>query len=775
MARKALPLIPLSDEAPDGAALQHGHWRIRLDLSSGLARAERFLAQAGVEQGPWVVVAFAAGIAAWFVCGNVWQWLSVIAVGLGLACAALAILREDGRYPYLRRAMMVTGVAVAAGCALVWGKAALIGAEPITRPIVTTIEARVLSREEQPAEQRVRLLLATRDPASGRAIKVRVNLDIERDQPAIDEGAAVKLKARLVPPAAPMLPGGYDFARSAWFSGIAATGSVLGPVTVIEPGGGGTVQGVQRDLSRHVRANLSGSPGTIAAAFASGDRGAIAEADDTAMRDAGLTHLLSVSGLHVSAVVAAGYVLALRLLALLPWLALRVRLPLVAAGTGALAGIAYTLLTGAAVPTIRSCIGALLVLAALAIGREPLSMRMIAVAALVVLVLWPEALMGPSFQMSFAAVISIVALHGSAPMRAFNAPREQAWWAKGLRQLTGLLLTGVVIELALMPIGLFHFHRAGVYGALANVVAIPLTTLASMPLIALALLADGLGAGAPFWWLAGKSLELLLALAHWTAAIPGAVTMLPSMGRGAFALFLLGGLWLALWETRARLWGLVPALAGLLLLTLVRAPDLLISGDGRHVGITGVVQDELLVLRESRSSYTRDNLTESAGMNGATRLIEDWPGARCNRDFCLVQIERGGRNWQLLIGRGTDYVSERALAAACERVDIVIAPRYLPFSCHPRWIKADRRMLDQSGGLTIDLVRGELRSVAQDQGQHGWWKPPADRPRPPRIGGPLPAGAGESLSSGITQTGSGAAPTSATPETSSNAGNPTPQ
>ena len=734
MARKALPLVPLGSDAPDGAALQHGHWRIHFDLSSGLARAERFLAAAGVEQGPGAVVAFAAGIAAWFVCANVWQWLGVIAGGLGLALAGLAGFGADGRHPYLRRALAVAGFALAAGCALVWGKAALVGAEPVARPTVAVIEGRVLSREEQPAEQRVRLLLATREPGSGRAIKVRVNLDSEGDGPGLGEGAKVQLRVRLVPPAAPMLPGGYDFARSAWFAGIAATGTVLGPVTVLEPGGGGSIPAVQRALSRHVRANLAGSPGTIAAAFASGDRGAIAEADDTAMRDAGLTHLLSVSGLHVSAVVAAGYVLALRLLALIPWLALRVRLPLVAAGTGALAGIAYTLLTGAAVPTIRSCIGALLVLAALAIGREALSMRMIAVAAFVVLLLWPEAVVGPSFQMSFAAVIAIVALHGSAPMQAFNAPREQAWWAKGLRQVAGLLLTGVVIELALMPIGLFHFHRAGVYGALANVIAIPLTTLASMPLIALALLADGVGAGAPFWWLAGKSLELLLALAHWTAAIPGAVTMLPSMGRGAFALFLAGGLWLALWQSRVRLWGLVPALIGLLLLSQVRAPDLLISGDGRHVGIMGEAPGELLVLRESRSGYTRDNLIESAGMNGETRLIEDWPGARCNRDFCALSVEREGRQWQLLIGRGTDYVAERALAAACERADIVIAPRYLPYSCHPRWIKADRRMLDQSGGLTIDLTTAEMLSVADDQGQHGWWKPPADRPRLPKPG-----------------------------------------
>jgi competence protein ComEC len=269
---------------------------------------------------------------------------------------------------------------------------------------------------------------------------------------------------------------------------------------------------------------------------------------------------------------------------------------------------------------------------------------------------------------------------------------------------------------------LFHFHRAGVYGALANVVAIPLTTFVSMPLIALALLFDLAGLGAPLWWLAGKSLELLLALAHWTAAQPGAVSTLPAMGRGAFALFVAGGLWIALWRGRVRALGLVPALLGLAMLSTLRAPDVLVSGDGRHVGITGV-GEELLVLRESRSAYARENLTEIAGMAGETRQLADWPGARCNADFCAVRLRRGGRDWQLLISRGTELVPVRALAAACERADVVIADRRLPSACRPRWLKADRALLGQTGGLTLDLERGRIHTVAQDQGEHGWWRP----------------------------------------------------
>lgn len=732
MAGEALPEVPLSSAPQGDAAMQHNPWRKRFDLSSGLARIERFLAASGFDQAPWAVVALMTGIAAWFAMTNPSQWLAVIASGVGLGLGSLALFPADGAHPQTRRALAIIGCTMALGCGLAWAKSELVGASPIARPVVAVIDATVLQRIEQPADERVRLILATRDPQTGRAIKVRLNLPQQNDRPEIAEGARIRLRARLVPPAPPMLPGSYDFARAAWFNGLSATGSALGEVTVVGGATGGGVLGrLQRDLSSHVRDQLDGSPGAIAAALASGDRGAIAEADDEAMRDSGLSHLLSISGLHVSAVVAAAYLIALRGLALIPWLALRLRLPLVAAGAGALAGIGYTLLSGAEVPTVRSCIGAILVLFALAIGREPLSMRMVAVAAALVLLFWPEALVGPSFQMSFAAVIAIVALHGSAPLKAFFAPREEGWLMRAGRYLAGLLLTGVVIELALMPIGLFHFHRSGVYGALANVIAIPLTTLATMPLIALALTFDLVGAGAPFWWLAGKSLELLLALAHATADLPGAVSLMPAMGRGTFGLFVAGGLWLALWRGRVRLLGLVPVAIGVLLVSQIRAPDLLVSGDGRHVGITGEVKGDLLVLRESRSDYARENLAEAAGMNGTVRQLDDWDKGRCNRDFCAATLERDGRTWHVLMARGTDYVNERELAAACERVDIVIAARYLPRSCQPRWLKADRRMLDRTGGLTIDLGAGEVRTVAENQGTHGWWQVQTRAPRPP--------------------------------------------
>lgn len=284
-----------------------------------------------------------------------------------------------------------------------------------------------------------------------------------------------------------------------------------------------------------------------------------------------------------------------------------------------------------------------------------------------------------------------------------------------------LLATGMVIEIALMPIVLFHFHRAGLYGAFANVIAIPLVTFICMPMIALALLLDPLGLGMPFWWVAQQSLELLLWIAHFTAAQPGSVKLVPEMGGAALACFVAGGLWLALWQGKARLLGFVAAAVGLILVVLAKPPDILISGDGRNVGVAGE-GERLLVLREGRSDYAKENLLERAGLDGEPIALEGWEGAECSPDFCVLALDRDGQTWQILMARSRARVEERSLAAACELSDIVIADRWLPASCNPRWLKADRRLLSETGGMAVYLGEGRTDTVADGQGQHGWWR-----------------------------------------------------
>lgn len=690
----------------------------------------------------WLPVCLGTGVILWFALPDPRLWIATMLAAAGTAAFATALSR-GGR---LAPSIAIGGVALAFGVGSVWVHAEHADAPVLPRAMIVRFEARVVQARPLPARDLIRLTLAPtrwldRRPVSA-PTRIRVNLTTSDAPRGLAPGAIIVLRARLMSPAPPAVPGAYDFARVAWFDGLGATGRGFAPVTILSGAAAG--EGLRVRLTRHIHAQLGGSVGGIAAALATGDTGAIGEDDAEAMRRSGLAHLLSVSGLHITAAVAITMLLASRLLALSRRLALTGRVPLLAAAAAASVAIGYTLLTGSEVPTIRSCIAALLVLAAMALGREAITLRLVAAGALIVLLLWPESLVGPSFQLSFAAVTTIVALHEHPVVRGWFMKRDEAWVASVARGGASLLLTGVAIEVALMPIAIFHFHRAGIYGAVANIVAIPLTTFVVMPLEALALLLDIAGLGAPAWWLTGKALALLLWIARTTAAAPGAVTMLPAMPGGAYALIAAGGLWLALWRTRWRLLGLAPSLAGAAWALATPAPDLLVTGDGRHVAIR-TARGDLALLRDRVGDYVRDTLAENAGSHDDPLLLSEQPDARCTRDACLVVRESGGRRWRILATRSPYLPPWRRLIAACRDADIVISDRRLPRGCVPRWLLLDRPALARTGGLALTLASGRMTTVRTPGDRHPWVEATdiaaddIDLPQSPTGGAGLPA------------------------------------
>jgi competence protein ComEC len=317
-------------------------------------------------------------------------------------------------------------------------------------------------------------------------------------------------------------------------------------------------------------------------------------------------------------------------------------------------------------------------------------------------------------------VATIIALHSVGPVKRFFERREEGVVQRGLRSLASLLLTGLAVEFALMPFALYHFHRAGFYGVIANLVAIPLTTFVSMPLEAAALALDPVGLGHPLWVATGWSLDALLWVAHRVAVIPGSVAMLPAMPTAAFVAMVVGGLWCCLWCGRVRAWGLAPLAAGALVAATAPVPDLLVSGDGRHVALVGE-NGMPLMLRERAGDFTRSLFAESAGFDGETGWIEDRPGSRCNADACSFEIDRGGRTWRVLAFRSPYLAPWGDTMNACAQADIVVAERRLPKGCAPRWLKLDRTSLAQSGGLAIRLdATPVIASVAERIGHHPW-------------------------------------------------------
>ncbi|GAA4764206.1 ComEC/Rec2 family competence protein [Stakelama sediminis] len=690
-------------------------------MSNARAGLERWLERERDQLPLWLPVALGAGVAAWFLLPGPAQWIGMMMAGVAVALIGL-MLSDGGRFG---RMLLIGGVALALGCGLAWWRAERVAAPVLARPGVVSMTGRVESVEPLAARGVVRVRLAVETP-KGMPPVVRVNIR-EQDVPAgLSRGAYLRLRGWMMPPPQPGVPGAYDFARTAWFHGIGATGRAFAPVTVLQAGDP-PGSNLRMRLSRHIQARIGGGAGAIAATLATGDRGALSDSDADAMRRSGLAHLLSISGLHVTAVVGATMLLVLRLLALFPGLALRVRLPLVAAGAGALTAIGYTLLTGAQVPTVRACVAALLVLAAMAMGREAITLRLVAAAALFVLLVWPETLAGPSFQLSFAAVTAIVALHEHPRVRGWFARREEGWGRRIGRGLLSLFLTGLVVEIALMPIALYHFHKAGLYGAAANIVAIPLTTFVIMPFEALALLFDAVGLGAPFWWIVDEALRFLLALAHATATAPGAVALLPGMPKAAFALILLGGLWIALWRSRMRWVGLVPVAAGVFWAVITPAPDLIVGGEGTHLALR-TADGTMALLRDRSGEYTRSMMGEAAGSDADPAALDEQPGARCSHDFCMADIRRGGRVWRISATRSDYLLPYAQLVSACRVSDIVVSDRRLPKGCVPRWLKLDPVTLAKTGGVAINLTSGKVRRVHAAHDRHPWVYPPITRP-----------------------------------------------
>ncbi|KTE02169.1 competence protein ComEC [Sphingopyxis sp. H038] len=666
--------------------------------------------------GLWLPVALGAGIAAWFALPAKAHWIGLLLLLAGGLCGGL-LIGWQGR---LGRVVVVGCSVMAAGVLLIWTRAVWVAAPVLAGPVVTEFSAIVERAEPLPAKGQIRILAL---PQNRSDLPPRVRLTLRSEQAAtLTDGETIGVRARLMPPPTASLPGGYDFAQRAWFDRIGAVGTVLGEVSRV-PAKGAVTPPLRARLSAHIHDQIDGSPGGIAAALVTGDRGAISEADEEAMRRSGLAHLLSISGLHVTAVVGFAMLLTMRLLALSRRLALAGYVLPLAAAAGALAGGDYTLLAGAEVPTLRSFIAALLVLIAFLMGREALTLRLVAAGALIVLIWRPESLAGPSFQLSFAAVTAIIALHESRPMHAFLARRDEAMVIRLGRGVAGLLLTGLVVEVALAPIALFHFHKAGLYGALANVVAIPLTTFVIMPAEALALLFDSVGLGAPFWWITEQALLALIGLAHGVADAPGAVAMMPSFPRWGFALAVFGGLWLLLWKTGWRRIGAVPLAIGMAALLVQPRPDLLVTGDGRHIA-AAMPGGSYALLRDKAGDYVRDSMAEAAGVDAPLAALTELDHVECNRDFCRWNQGEGAARRIILASRGRDRIEGAEMAAACAAADVVISDRWLPHECAGRWMTIDRDSLATSGGLALYLgEKPEAVATLKAGDGHPWRLP----------------------------------------------------
>jgi competence protein ComEC len=516
----------------------------------------------------WTPVAFGCGCGLYFALPRepaLW-WLWALA---GAGALAAYGLRRFGRAPFAAGLVLMLAFGAAGTLAAKLQTVALAG--PVAPTLAgVTVEGWVVDLASR-GTSGPRLLIA---PTYIRGVPPdrlprRLRVTVKEDA-VVGPGAAVRFTALINPPPSPASPGAFDFARSAYFNGIGGVGVALKPPQVIdlEPPPWRLrlqlrVNAARWALTRRIIDAMGQPAGGIAAAMITGHDYSIAGADTNEMRNAGISHILSISGVHMAIVGGFVFFAARLLVACWPWLAVRVDGKKCAAAAGMASILVYLAVSGWPPPAQRSAVTASVAFGAILLDRRAISLRGLGLSALIVLALQPEAIVEPGFQMSYAATAALVALAEvwPHPRRAINTPLVLRLIQKAKDWLIAGIAVGLVAGAATAPFAIQHFNRVSLYGLPANLLLEPLSSFVIMPALALGAVLQLFGAGGPLLGVAGWGIERMLSLAHLAANAPGAMRTISSAPNVALPIAFIGILWLCLWKGPLRAIGLPLALA----------------------------------------------------------------------------------------------------------------------------------------------------------------------------------------------------------------------
>lgn len=698
-------------------------------LVSGLAAAPAArLAALRPRLFPLAPVLIGCGVGAWFALPAD-PATAVLAGVAGLALAALALrLRGPEGWHLPALALLCLALGFLAAELRAWRADAPRLEARSYGPVQGRVVVIDRSQADKPRLTLDRVVLPGRAPADTPE-RVRVALHGAAGQGALPSpGDTVLLTAHLAPPEGPVEPGGFDFRRMAWFDRLGAVGYARTPVVLWEgpAPGEAAVNRLRAQIRAGVQARIPGDAGAFAAALVTGDRAGISAEALQDLRDSNLAHLLAISGLHMG-LLAAFVFAAVRVgLALVPPVALRVNTKKAAAVVALAAGAFYLLLSGGNVATERAYVMVAVMLVAVLADRRALSLRSVAIAACIILLVQPEALAGPGFQMSFAATVALIVAFGA--LRDRTDRRRLPGWIAPLAMVT---FSSAVAGLATAPVAAVHFNRMADYGLLANVLAVPLMGTLVMPAAVAAAVLAPLGWEAPALWVMAQGTRWILGVADWVAGLEGAVTLIPAPGPWVLPVLALGMLWLMLWPGRGRWLGLVPAAAAMLLWQAAARPALLVAPDGGLAGLTGPEGRALSAARGAGFAARQWLENDGDGADQATAAQRPgFAGPSGARRFTLG-------DWQGVVLKGKGAAA--ALASECAAADLVILPLRLDGPAPGPCRVIDIGLMARTGALAIDPLRdGRLRLTPAESAARRWTGGPGAAPmvwdRPARAG-----------------------------------------
>jgi competence protein ComEC len=689
--------------------------------------AQQLRAWALVESGPgrlapWLAVAFGSGIVVYFASEREPGLWASVALLVGTIVGAVLARHRPVAFP-----VAVGLAAMAAGFAAATAKRALIAHPVLSAPVWgADVAGFVEIREERERSDRIVVRVT-------RIAGPRLSEPLERVRVSVRKGTApavgsfVTFKARLTPPLSPLRPGGYDFARDLYFQGIGASGFVLGRIRLADAEKPPTfrlryataIDGMREAIDKRIRAVVPGDRGAIASALITGKRDALSAPVFDAMYASGIGHVLSISGYHMALVAGIIFFVLRASFALMRAFTGRHPIKKWAAAAALCAAAFYLLLSGAEVATQRSFIMIAIVLIGVMVDRQTLTLRTLMVAAFGVLLIAPEAVVHPSFQMSFAATLALVAgyQHGLPWMsRSPDTPvgARVALW--GGREIVGLVIVSLLAGTATIPYVAYHFHRISSYGVLANLLSMPIVSAWVMPMGILGVLALPFGLDGYCWKLMGAGIEWMIAIAIWVTDLPGAVGQMPAFGIGPLLLGTAGLVLVCLLKTPLRLTGL--ALIGCATVSAILAPqpDVLVAPEGTAFAIRTTGGRLAMVKSGSDTFAFRDWLMADADRRDPKdKALNE--GIRCDPAGCTAKL---ADNSIVAIANSVE-----AFAEDCERAAVVVSARAAPAGC--RALVVDRKVWRRIGAVAIRRVgEGFELTPSRPPGYDRPWAPARD-------------------------------------------------
>ena len=686
----------------------------------------------------WLPVAAIAGVLLYLAADRepvLWLPLVLAGPAAGLAWGT--------RGRPLASALSLGALALVAGFVSAELRARAVATPMLDRVRIVKIAGRVDEVDVRPSG--ARFVLTVTDPGDLKPAPRRVRLTARRADD-LAAGASVSVTARLLPPSGAVLPGGYSFARDAYFSGIGAVGSVLGRVRIAPdpapPGwrarASASVDRARNDLAARVNEVAGGGDtGAIAAAMVTGKRDLLSAGGREIIRQAGIFHIVTIAGVQMTLVAGLIFGLARRLLALSPTLALTKPIKAWAAAAAILGAVAYDIGTGSRVGTQRAFFMTLVMLGAVIAGRRALTMRNLAFAALAVVAIEPEQVAGASFQLSFAAVAALIAVQEARLRRlpddplAEPAPRTAPVppWRYRLRhagvKVLHLLTATVFATAATAPFMAAEFHELSPYVFVGNPLTLAMIEFFAVPGALLGTLLYPLGLDAPVWHWVGFGIRTVMAVAQMLAEAPHSTVHLRAFAPWALPCFALAFLSLVIWRTALLRLTALPLLAlGLAGALSGSVPDMIVAPTGGAVAIRAL--DGRLGMVGKPGGFTAEQWLRA---DGDPRDADDpkgvrlaLPDARCDKLACVAPLPGGG-----FLSLVTD---PSAFAEDCRRASIIVTSLAAPRVC-PAATVIDRISLAETGALALTRTRdGWSIEPARAVGEKRPWSPPA---KPARV------------------------------------------